>query len=129
MPEDEHYSLTELADLAGVTPRTVRYYLAQGLLPAVGQTGPGAKYDDRHLARLRLIRRLQTEHLPLAEIRRRLEGLAEDEIRELARTGEPEPPTRLCPRVPPDGPAGSDPREAAGVRQATVSRYRRRSFR
>jgi len=93
MPEDERYSLTELADLAGVTPRTVRYYLAQGLLPAVGQTGPGAKYDDRHLARLRLIRRLQGEHLPLAEIRRRLEGLGEDEIRELARTGEPEPPT------------------------------------
>jgi DNA-binding transcriptional MerR regulator len=93
MPDDERYSLTELADLGGVTPRTVRYYLAQGLLPAVGQTGPGAKYDDRHLARLRLIRRLQGEHLPLAEIRRRLEGLAEDEIRELAQTGLPEPPT------------------------------------
>ena len=75
MPDDERYSLTELADLAGVTPRTVRYYLAQGLLPAVGQTGPGAKYDERHLARLRLIRRLQTEHLPLAEIRRRLDDL------------------------------------------------------
>jgi DNA-binding transcriptional MerR regulator len=93
VPEDERYSLTALADLAGVTPRTVRYYLAQVLLPAVGQTGPGAKYDERHLARLRLVRRIQAEHLPLAEIRRRLEGLGEDEIRELARTGEPEPPT------------------------------------
>lgn len=93
MPQDGRYSLTELADLAGVTPRTVRYYLAQGLLPAVGQSGPGAKYDDGHLARLRLIRRLQGEHLSLAEIRRRLDGLGEDEIRELARTGEPEPPT------------------------------------
>ena len=75
MPDDERYSLTELADLAGVTPRTVRYYLAQGLLPAVGPTGPGSKYDAGHLARLRLIRRLQAEHLPLAEIRRRLETL------------------------------------------------------
>ena len=54
---------------------TVRYYLAQGLLPAVGQTGPGSKYTDGHLARLRVIRRLQAEHLPLAEIRRRLETL------------------------------------------------------
>ena len=45
MPDDDRYSLTELADLAGVTPRTVRYYLAQGLLPAVGQSGPGSKYD------------------------------------------------------------------------------------
>ena len=39
MPEDERYSLTELADLAGVTPRTVRYYLAQGLLPLWAQPG------------------------------------------------------------------------------------------
>src|SRR6476646_7155502 len=93
MPDDARYSLNELADLAGVTPRTVRYYLAQGLLPAVGQSGPGAKYDDRHLARLRLIRRLQNEHLPLAEIRRRLDGLGEDEIRELAGTTGPEPPS------------------------------------
>ena len=93
MKSTNHYSLTELADLAGVTPRTVRYYLAQGLLPGVGQTGPGAKYDDRHLARLRLIRRLQAEHLPLAEIRRRLEGLADDDIRELVESDPPAPPT------------------------------------
>ena len=93
MPEDDRYSLTELADLAGVTPRTVRYYLAQGLLPAVGQSGPGSKYDPGHLARLRLIRRLQGEHLPLAEIRRRLDDLAEDEIRDLAGSRDPAPPT------------------------------------
>jgi DNA-binding transcriptional MerR regulator len=83
VPDDDRYSLTELADLAGVTPRTVRYYLAQGLLPAVGQTGPGSKYGEGHLTRLRLIRRLQAEHLPLAEIRRRLEGLTDTEIRSL----------------------------------------------
>ena len=93
MPDDERYSLTELADLAGVTPRTVRYYLAQGLLPAVGQTGPGSKYDAGHLARLRVIRRLQADHLPLAEIRRRLETLDDGEIRELVDAGEPTPPT------------------------------------
>lgn len=93
MPEDERYSLTELADLAGVTPRTVRYYLAQGLLPAVGQTGPGSKYDDGHLDRLRLIRRLQAEHLPLAEIRRRLEMLGDAEIHELVGASEPAPPS------------------------------------
>jgi len=92
VPADERFSLPELADLAGVTPRTIRYYLAQGLLPAVGQSGPGAKYDGRHLARLRLIRRLQAEHLPLAEIRRRLDELAEGEIRELAGASEPSAP-------------------------------------
>jgi DNA-binding transcriptional MerR regulator len=92
MPPDDRYALTELADLAGVTPRTVRYYLSQGLLPAVGQSGPGSKYDHGHLARLRLIRRLQAEHLPLAEIRRRLDALDDDQIRELAGSERPAPP-------------------------------------
>jgi len=69
--------ISELADRAGVTPRTIRFYIQQGLLPSPGQTGPGAKYDLGYLARLRLIRRLQREHLPLAEIRKRLVGLDE----------------------------------------------------
>ncbi len=93
MPDDVPYSLTELADVAGVTPRTVRYYLSQGLLPGVGQTGPGSKYGSAHLARLRLIRRLQAEHLPLAEIRRRLDDLDDDEIGELSGSDAPAPPS------------------------------------
>lgn len=93
MPDDDRYSLTELADLGGVTPRTVRYYLAQGLLPSVGQTGPGSKYGAQHLTRLRLIRRLQAEHLPLAEIRRRLEDLSDTDIVALSTADEPTPPT------------------------------------
>jgi DNA-binding transcriptional MerR regulator len=92
MPDEERYTLTELADLAGVTPRTVRYYIGQGLLPTVGQSGPGAKYGEDHLARLRLIRRLQREHLPLGEIRRRLDRLDDAEIAELAGSEAPAPP-------------------------------------
>ena len=83
-PGVPRYSLTELADLAGVTPRTVRFYLSQGLLPSPGATGPGVKYGEDHLDRLRLIRRLQREHLPLAEIRSRLSGLDGEEIAQLA---------------------------------------------
>lgn len=67
--------LTELADAAGVTPRTVRYYIAQGLLPSPGRLGPHTRYGPEYLDRLRLIRRLQEEHLPLSEIRRRLPDL------------------------------------------------------
>jgi DNA-binding transcriptional MerR regulator len=92
-PTQPRYSLTELAGLAGVTPRTIRYYMSQGLLPSVGTSGPGAKYDDAHLARLRLVRRLQREHLPLAEIRQRLEDLDDDAIAALVDepTGTPNP--------------------------------------
>jgi DNA-binding transcriptional MerR regulator len=90
-PADARYTLTELAALAGVTARTVRYYLGQGLLPAAGVSGPGAKYHDTHLARLRLIKRLQAEHLPLAEIRRRFETLDDTAIAAIA--VEPAPAT------------------------------------
>jgi len=92
MTTDGLYSISELATLADVTPRTVRYYVAQGLLPAVGQAGPGSKYSDDHLARLRLIRRLQREHLPLAEIRRRLEVLPDEVVARLVEA-EPPPPS------------------------------------
>jgi DNA-binding transcriptional MerR regulator len=79
MPDDP-YSLSDLARLADVTPRTVRYYVALGLLPSPEAAGPATRYGEGHLARLRLIRRLQRDHLPLAEIRARLERMADDEI-------------------------------------------------
>lgn len=69
------YTLQQLADEAGVTPRTIRYYIAQGLLASPG-AGSGARYTDVHLERLRLIRQLQRNHLPLAEIRKQLTGQA-----------------------------------------------------
>jgi DNA-binding transcriptional MerR regulator len=68
--------LTALADRAGVSIRTVRYYIQQGLLPGPEARGPGAHYKEEHLDRLLLIKRLQREHLPLAEIRRVLESSA-----------------------------------------------------
>jgi len=75
MPIENEYTLQDLADLTGVTTRTIRFYVAQGLLPSPGRVGPGVTYGPGHLARLRLIRQLQREHLPLAEIRSRLESL------------------------------------------------------
>jgi DNA-binding transcriptional MerR regulator len=95
-----HYDITELARLSGLTVRTVRYYLQQRLLPSSGLRGPGARYDAGHLARLQLIRRLQAEHLPLAEIRRRLEAGATTQDRHA-------PGGRLHPQVvPPAAEAG-----------------------
>ncbi|MGH2407587.1 MAG: MerR family transcriptional regulator [Candidatus Limnocylindrales bacterium] len=91
MPTDAPYTLQDLADLAGVTPRTVRYYVAQGLLPSPDSAGPGTRYSEHHLARLRVIRRLQREHLPLAEIRARLTGLDDDEIVGLVMAVPPSP--------------------------------------
>jgi DNA-binding transcriptional MerR regulator len=76
------FDLNELSAAAGVTPRTVRYYVQQGLLPSPGTRGPGTRYDRAHLDRLQLIRVLQRQHLPLAEIRRRVEALDDSGVRD-----------------------------------------------
>ena len=78
------FSLADLCELADVTPRTVRFYIVQGLLRPASGAGPAARYDDGHLYRLRLIRRLQKEHLPLVEIRRRLDALTDPEVERFA---------------------------------------------
>ena len=70
--------LAELADRTGVSPRTIRYYIQEGLLPSPEARGPGAHYGPEHLERLKIIKRLQREHLPLAEIRRLLEEAGEN---------------------------------------------------
>ncbi len=72
----EPLDLTDLADRAGVSIRTVRYYIQQGLLSGPEARGPGAHYSDEHLDRILLIKRLQKEHLPLAEIRRVIDSSA-----------------------------------------------------
>jgi DNA-binding transcriptional MerR regulator len=97
VPTDAPYSISDLARLTGVSVRTIRYYLAQGLIPASGESGPGAHYGDGHLGRLRLVRRLQQQHLPLAEIRARLASLSDADVAHLiaddAAPAAPEPQT------------------------------------
>ena len=85
MPTD--YSLTELANLADVSTRTIRYYIAQGLLSAPVQQGPNTRYTNAHLDRLRLIKKLQAAHLPLAEIRRQLGSVGDFDLGGVAETG------------------------------------------
>lgn len=79
----DEYTLSDLAELADVTPRTIRYYIQGGLLRSPDVAGANTRYDEGHLWRLRLIRRLQREHLPLAEIRNRLIALDDDQVRTL----------------------------------------------
>ncbi|MER3438078.1 MAG: hypothetical protein C4346_11115, partial [Chloroflexota bacterium] len=78
-----HYSLAELAEEAGVSVRTVRYYIAEGLLPPAHIAGARSSYTQAHLDRLRLIGQLKAAYLPLKEIRRRLAGLDDEEVHRL----------------------------------------------
>ncbi|MDT3395118.1 MerR family transcriptional regulator [Streptomyces sp. B1866] len=53
--EPREFRAAELAELAGITMRTLRYYRQLKLLPPPRLKGRTAYYDDHHLARLRAI--------------------------------------------------------------------------
>ncbi len=84
----ERYRLSELVQLSGVTPRTIRFYIAEGLLPPPEGNGPAAVYTAEHRDRLRLIGLLKDRYLPLKEIRRQLATLTAEEVRERLGQGE-----------------------------------------
>ena len=72
--QDARYGIVELAELGGVSRRTVRYYVQEGLLPAPFGVGRGQHYGPAHLERLLAVKRLQQIGLALDEIRRELRG-------------------------------------------------------
>ena len=78
--QSQQMTLAELTEAADVSTRTVRYYIAEGLLPPPEGAGPSSVYTAGHLARLRLIQRLKAAYWPLKEIRRRLAGLGDAEV-------------------------------------------------
>jgi len=83
-PNPDRLSIAELAERVGLTRRTIRYYVAEGLLPAPGGRGQRRVYTPDHLARLQVILRLKAAFLPLSEIRRRLLELTTPDLRRLA---------------------------------------------
>lgn len=75
------YTAAELAQLAGVTERTVRYYVREDIIDAPFGRGRGPHFGDRHLNQLRRVRYLQSTGLDLDTIRTRFA-----EIRRMAGT-------------------------------------------
>ncbi|MFE3586959.1 MerR family transcriptional regulator [Streptomyces niveus] len=98
--EVREYRMKELADAAGITVRTVRFYRERGLIPPPRREGRIAWYDSHHLARLRTI-------AALLERGHTLTGIADlatafesgRDVGELLGLGEPteETPVRLTP--------------------------------
>ena len=63
--------MKDLCDATGLPRQAIHFYIQQGLLPPGTKTGRNmAYYDDSHVERLRLIKKLQHERfLPLKAIR------------------------------------------------------------
>jgi DNA-binding transcriptional MerR regulator len=66
----EGMTVTELAEVVGMTPRNVRAYQSRGLLFSPVISGRVALYNGAHVARLQLIASLQREGFTLAAIKR-----------------------------------------------------------
>jgi len=66
-------TLQELSETVGVPARTIRFYIARGILAGPLKVGRGADYGSEHVERLERIKRLQSEGKMLAEISQLLE--------------------------------------------------------
>ena len=69
--------MAELAERAGVTGRTIRFYIAKGLMPGPFKAGRGACYGAEHLQRLAEIKEWQGKGLTLTEVARQIAGNAQ----------------------------------------------------
>jgi DNA-binding transcriptional MerR regulator len=84
VPAQERGSVTELPD-----ERTVRYYLAEGLISSASEKqGTASLYGHRHLLQLLVIKRLQADYLPIRKIRELIENKGEAELEELLGLGD-----------------------------------------
>jgi DNA-binding transcriptional MerR regulator len=76
MADEPRYAIGDLAALGGVSRRTVRYYVQEGLLPPPLGIGRGNHYGPAHLQQLLRVKAQQEAGRTLDEIRRALDGSA-----------------------------------------------------
>ncbi len=69
MADDNRYTAEQLAALAGVSLRTVRYYVQEELIDRPLARGPGAHFTDLHLRQLKRCKLLQDWGFDLETIR------------------------------------------------------------
>jgi DNA-binding transcriptional MerR regulator len=68
------YNVDTLAKKAGVTRRTIHYYVQRGLLPRPHGGGRGFYYTEAHLQRLKLIQKWREQGVPLENMKEFLSG-------------------------------------------------------
>lgn len=103
---DTEPTLAELAAASGLLPRTVRSWVAQGLLPGPLSRGPFARYPAETLERLLAVRAMRDLlGMPLATIRQELLVASPEQISAYAAKAtslapEPVEPPTTAPRAP-----------------------------
>lgn len=124
------YSIHDLATLASVPTRTVRFYIAQGLMDRPHGAKRGAWYEDRHLQQLLLIRRWTDAGLSLERVRELQSGSPEEAPPRPVKPGMVEVWSRITLadgveiQVEP-GRAGMSPEQVRAFIQGVTAAYRR----
>ena len=122
------YSIEKISTLAGITPRTVRYYIAEGLLEPPAGAKRGAHYLQKHLEQLLLIRRWTEAGLSLERVRELIAGAPEDPPRRATTPGSVEVWSRMTIadglelHVEP-GRAGLTPQQVRALHRGIASLY------
>ncbi len=68
---DKQYSMTDLAEITNLTPRTIRFYMSKNLVDKPLGARKTAYYTDKHLQQLLTVINWQKEGLSLEEIFRK----------------------------------------------------------
>ena len=128
-PDAGHLSLDDLASLTGVTARTVRFYIQQGLVSRPEGAKRGAFYLQRHVEQLLMIRRWTDAGLSLDRIRELVAGAPEDPPPRAAKAGSVEVWSRVTLadgveiHLEP-GRAGLSPEQVRALVRAVTAAYR-----
>lgn len=106
-PVEPKYTLEELQELTGVSPRTLRKYTSLGLLPRHVGGGRSSRYGEVHLSLLLAIDKLRHEEgvRDLGELRARLDAMNDEALDAYTSEGNDEADDE------PDTEPGADPGE------------------
>ncbi|WP_457597433.1 MerR family transcriptional regulator [Hydrogenimonas sp.] len=82
----KRYTMQELSRMFGMSPRTIRYYIQEGVIDKPEGQAKGAYYTERHLRQLTAVKKYKEM------------GLSLERIAELVRSEGAEPEDVLAPR-------------------------------
>jgi DNA-binding transcriptional MerR regulator len=85
------YTKRDLIERSGLPDRTIRNYIARGLLPRPRGHGLAAEYDEEHMLRAVAIGRMRGEGLPIDAIAAEIAGWSTAKFKRFVAKTEPQP--------------------------------------
>jgi hypothetical protein len=108
------YTIADLTEAAGLSPRTIRRYVAAGIIPPPDGNTSDALYTSRHLEIVLVITRMRQQGIPFAVAAGQATRWKDARLRRFLAESDPEsPPT--APPLPVAEPAALPPRKGTAL--------------